>query len=159
MSKHEHAKPRKHEADRNRAFSWVRGFVVSWFCLAIGAAVLVAQQADRARTEALARRASERLQSLQREADRLASEERTILTELQKLELDRQLKAAELNQIDQDLKAVQTELQRSNARLEELRRAEAVEGPELRARIVEFYKLGKARYARLLLSAPDLRRV
>ena len=44
-----------------------------------------AQQNDRARTEALARQAGDRLQALQREADRLASEERTLLGDLRKL--------------------------------------------------------------------------
>ena len=43
------------------------------------AASAAAQQPDRARTEALARRAAERLQSLQREADRLANQERTLM--------------------------------------------------------------------------------
>src|SRR5947208_1038005 len=41
-----------------------------------------AQPPDRARTEALARRATERLQSLQRDADRLAAEERSLLNDL-----------------------------------------------------------------------------
>ena len=55
-------------------------------CLSIP--LLAAQQADRARTEALARRATERLQTLQREADQLASDERTLLNELRKLETE-----------------------------------------------------------------------
>src|SRR5690242_16906114 len=53
-------------------------------------AMVAAQQSDRARTEAMARRAAERLQALQREAERLASEERTVLGDLRKLEVDRQ---------------------------------------------------------------------
>src|SRR3989442_6746303 len=61
---------------------------------------VLAQQADRVRTEALARRATERLQSLQREADRLPSHEPTLLGDLRKLELERQIKAQELRQGD-----------------------------------------------------------
>src|SRR5204862_2127352 len=61
-----------------------------------------AQQTDRARTEALARRAAERLQSLQREADRLAAQERTLIGDLRKLELERQVKGEELKQFDRD---------------------------------------------------------
>src|SRR5438477_11001461 len=71
---------------------------------------VAAQQSDRARTEALARRAAARLQSLQREADRLASDERTLMGDLRKLEIERQLKTAELKQIDADAAKIQDEL-------------------------------------------------
>src|SRR5437867_6246320 len=72
------------------AVSAVSAFIVA-ACVA-----LAAQTSDRARTEALSRRATERLQALQREADRLASEERTIIGDVRKLEIERQLKAEEL---------------------------------------------------------------
>src|SRR5947208_7253929 len=64
---------------------------------------------DRARTEALARRATERLQALQREADRLASEERTLIGDVRKLEIERQLRAEELKGVDTDAASVQNE--------------------------------------------------
>src|SRR5215472_9866292 len=96
-----------------------------------------AQQSDRARTEALAARAGERLQALQREADRLASEERTVLGDLQKLEVDRQLKAAQLKQTDAEVAKVSAELDGLNARLATLQDADAASRPELRARLVE----------------------
>src|SRR5438552_10047625 len=120
---------------------------------------IVAQQADRARTEALARRAGERLQALQREADRLASDERTLLNELRKLEVDRQLKSEEVKRLDAEAAAVTDELNETTERMEALRTSEAAAVPELRSRIVEIYKLGQARYLRLLLSAPDLRQI
>ena len=123
------------------------------------AGVAGAQQADRARTEALARRAGERLQALQREADRLASEERTLLNDLRKLEIDRQLKSEELKQLDAEAASVRGELDATTERMEALQASEAAERPELRSRVVEIYKLGRARYVRLLLSAPDLRRI
>src|SRR5947209_5575661 len=53
------------------------------------------QEADRTRTEALARRATERLQELQQEADHLASEEGTLLGDLRKLDIQRQIAAEE----------------------------------------------------------------
>src|SRR5262249_37310848 len=62
----------------------------------------LAQQSDRARAEALARRATERLQSLQREADRLAAEERSLLNDVKKLEIERQIRAEELRRVDAD---------------------------------------------------------
>src|SRR5206468_11629768 len=116
-------------------------------------------QPERARTEALARRATERLQALQREADRLALEERTLLGDLRKLEIERQLRAEQLKQVDADAARVQAELGATAARIESLAAAERREQPELRARLIEIYKLGQARYLRLLLSTPDLRRL
>ena len=127
---------------------------------ALGAvALLAAQQPDRARTEALAARAGERLQALQREADRLASQESSVLADLEKLEIDRQLKAEQLKQIDAEAKTVTRDLDSLNTRLTSLQGEEAAARPELRARLVELYKLGEARYVRVLLSTRDLRRV
>ena len=113
--------------------------------------------AERARTEALARRATERLQALQREADRLASDERTVLGDLRKFEIERQLKAEELKRLDADAAKVQAELDQASARMESLQALARAELPELQARLVEIYKLGQARYLRLLLSTHDLR--
>src|SRR5581483_1545619 len=54
---------------------------------------------DRARAEDQARRASDRLEALKQEADRLASEERTLLTELRRLELDQAMKAQQVAKV------------------------------------------------------------
>jgi septal ring factor EnvC (AmiA/AmiB activator) len=118
-----------------------------------------AQTPERARTEALARRAAERLQALQREADRLASDERTLLGDLRKLEVERQIRADELKRVAADATKVQTELDDTGARLTTLQASSRAELPELQQRLVEVYKLGRARYLRLLLSTPDLRRL
>ena len=124
--------------------------------LAVVGTIAAAQTPDRARTEALARRATERLQALQHEADRLASEERTLLGELRKLEIERQLRAEELKTIDADAAKVQDELATTDQRVEALQSSARAAEPELRARLVEIYKLGRARYLRLILSTPDL---
>jgi septal ring factor EnvC (AmiA/AmiB activator) len=120
---------------------------------------LLGQQPDRARTEALARRAGERLQSLQREADRLASEERTLLGDLRKLEIDRQIKAEQLQQAAADVRAVQADLDATTERIDHLQQQDRAQRPDLRARLVETYKLGQGRYLRLLLGTSDLRRL
>lgn len=119
----------------------------------------VAQQPERARAEGLARRASERLQSLQREADRLASQERTLMGDLRKLELERQLKAEELKQVDADAANLEHELTGITGRIDALQQFERKGRPELSARLVDVYKLGQARYLRLLFSTPDLQRI
>src|SRR3954466_7279151 len=114
---------------------------------------------ERARTEALARRATERVQALQREADRLASEERTVIGDLRRLEIERQLKSDELKRVDVDAVKVQADLDATTARMTRLEDSSRAELPELQQRLVEIYKLGQARYLRLLLSTPDLRRL
>ena len=117
------------------------------------------QAPDRARTEALAKRAGERLVALQREADRLATEEGTLLNNLRKLEIERQIRAAELKDAEGAVAAVHREIATTTETIDELEAANTAEQPELNARLVEMYKMGKARYARVLLAAPDLRRV
>lgn len=119
----------------------------------------VSGQSDRARTEALAKRASDRLTALQREADRLAADERSLLSNLRRLEVERQIKAEELKQVDAEVAAVQKDLDQTRRQMTALQESEARVRPELRARLIEIYKLGRARYARLLLSTADLRRI
>src|SRR5690242_4156871 len=79
-----------------------------------------AQAPDRARTEALAKRAGERLVALQREADRLASEETTLLNGLRKLEVDRQIKAEELKRADADLAGIQADIESATRQIDTL---------------------------------------
>jgi septal ring factor EnvC (AmiA/AmiB activator) len=142
---------RNTQSGRFSAVSAVSAFIV------VASVLGLAQTPDRAQTEALARRATERLQALQREADRLASEERTILGELRKLEIERQLRAAEMKRLDGDAAKVEAELAATSERVQALQTSEQAEQPELRARLVEIYKLGQARYLRMILSTPDLR--
>jgi septal ring factor EnvC (AmiA/AmiB activator) len=129
----------------------------SWWLAVCGA--LLAQPPERARTEALARRATERLQALQREADQLASEEQTLIGDLRKLEIERQIKAEQFKQVDALLQEVATELTGTTDRMHQLEARDLAERPGLRARLVEIYKLGQGRYLRLLLSTADLRTV
>ena len=71
------------------------------------------------------RRATERVQSLQREADKLTADERTLLGDLRKLEIDRQIKAEELRQIAADGGRVAEELMANQRRTQELEAQEA----------------------------------
>jgi septal ring factor EnvC (AmiA/AmiB activator) len=128
--------------------------------IVVGAVVgLTAQTPDRARNEALARRATERLQALQREADRLASQARTLLGDLRKLEIERQLRAEDVKRVAADAAKVEAELAATAQRMQSLESSQRKEEPELRARLVEIYKLGQARYLRMILSTPDVRRL
>jgi septal ring factor EnvC (AmiA/AmiB activator) len=112
---------------------------------------------DRAQTEALARRASARIQALQREADALASQERTLLVELERLEVERRLRQEEFTKVGAEADAVTRELADTAARIRDLEQHEQTERPGVEQRLVDVYKLGRGGYLRMLLSVDDLR--
>lgn len=112
---------------------------------------------EKSRAEAAAKRANERIRALQQEADALASQEQTLLVELRKLEVERQLKVEQLAKIDRDLQDTQRKLADASARAEALRKAAEEERPEVEGRLVQLYKMGRAGYWRLMLDVDDLR--
>jgi murein hydrolase activator len=118
-------------------------------------AVVPAQTASQNRD--LARDAATRMRELQAEADRLAAETGTILTELRKLEIGRQIKAQELAKADAELKGVETALSEASARVAALDAERLAETPWVRERLVELYKRRQGGYLRLLLGTRDLR--
>ena len=122
-------------------------------------ALPLAQQADTDRRDALDRRASERLQSLRDEADRLAAEERTVLGDLRKLELERQIRSAELDRAREAAKGATLALAALDGQVDALTNQANAALPDLQARVVTLYKLGRGQYARMLLSASDLRQL
>ena len=104
-------------------------------------------------------RVNERIQALQKESDALASHEQTLLVELRKLEIDRQIKVEQLAQIDRDLTETQRKLADASQRAEALRKSADEQRPDVEARLVQLYKLGRAGYWRLMLDVEDLRSV
>ena len=125
----------------------------------VACCTLGAQQADRAQTDALSRRAADRLRSLHDEADRLTSQERTVLGDLRRLELDREIKTEEFRQAEADATAVTRELAALDAQVATIEQQEREDTPKLQARLVSLYKLGSGRYLRLLLSTTDMRKI
>ena len=125
--------------------------------LLLASGALGAQTADRARTESQARRANERLIALQREADALAREERSLLGDLRRLEVERDLRTEQLRQIEADAQKVGLELGNTGNQIAELEEAIEASRPILEARMVELYKLGSAGYVRLLFNVSDLK--
>jgi septal ring factor EnvC (AmiA/AmiB activator) len=121
--------------------------------------VTVSAQADRAQAEALSKRAAERLAALQREAEALASQEQTLLVELRKLEVDRQIKAERLAAIEAEAAGVQRQLDATTARAQALQGEADRQRPDVEARMVKLYKMGRAGYWRLLLDVDDLRQL
>jgi len=103
------------------------------------------------------RRASERLRALQAEAEQLLAAEKTLLVELRRLEVERDIRLEEQQEARTRLAAATAELATTNAHLETLERAQAAQVPGLAARLREVYKLGSGGYLRLLLSVDDAR--
>lgn len=138
----------------------VRGllFVAGLTCLGSAAAIGFGQT-DRARTEAQARRAAERLQALHREADALALQERTLLGDLRRLELEQQMRTDEATQADASLRQISDDLEVTTRRIQEVEAQDLSQQPGLDARLIELYKLGQGGYLRVLLSTEDLQGV
>lgn len=124
---------------------------IAILCLFMVGGVVSARQAATAE-----QRVAERLRALQKEAQALASEEQTILSGLRKLEIQRQMKTEELAAIEQDLRDTKTQLSEAVARADALRERADHDRPDVEARLVRVYKMGRAGYWRLLLDAEDL---
>lgn len=103
------------------------------------------------------RRASERLRALQAEAEQLLAAEKTLLVELRRLEVERDIRLEEQRDAEASLADATAELATTTAHLEALERAQAAQWPALAARLREVYKLGSGGYLRLLLSVDDVR--
>jgi septal ring factor EnvC (AmiA/AmiB activator) len=126
--------------------------------IVIGGVATLAQS-DRARTESQARRVNERLVALQREADALARQQRSLLGELRRLEVERDLRTGQLKQIEAEAKTVSLALGNMGNQIAELEERTAASRPIVEARMVELYKLGSAGYTRLLFNVADLKEV
>jgi murein hydrolase activator len=133
--------------------------VVAVTLLPFGAPAAPVQDGERARAQAAAQRAAERIRALQKESDALVAEARTLLADLRKLEIDRALRVEELAQIDAELADTRAALAETAARTTELEATAASERPLVETRLVQLYKMGRAGYWRLLLDTDDVRAV
>jgi septal ring factor EnvC (AmiA/AmiB activator) len=127
--------------------------------LAVTIVPLVAQTPapqERDRAAAAAKRTEDRLRGLQREADALAAQERTVLVELRRLEVERQISVERLTRIERDRADVQRKLDAAEARAATLAQTAAAQLPDVEARLAQLYKMGRAGYWRLLLNVDDL---
>jgi murein hydrolase activator len=134
------------------------------FSLAVALAVTTiatasAQAPNRAAVEAQAKRAAERIRVLQREADSLVATARTLLAELRKLELDRQIRAQEVAKAQADLELASTELATTETEVSRLNAAIERQRPVIASRLADVYRLGRPGYWRLLLDVDDLQSV
>lgn len=114
---------------------------------------------DKGGADAASQRAAERIRALQRESDALASQEQTILVELRKLEVERELKTEQLTATERDLADTKRKLTAAVSRAETLKNTAATERPIVEARLVRLYKLGRVGYWRLLLDFEHLQSI
>jgi len=117
----------------------------------------MAQSPDRAVTDATARRVNERIRALQAEADRLASQSRTLLGDLRQLEIQRDIAAETVKTANATLAQTQAALQQATDRLTALDQQRESQLPDLKVRLVDIYKRGRGGYARMLLDVHGMR--
>ena len=94
-----------------------------------------------------------------KEADALAAQERTLLADLRKLELERQISVEQLAKVERERADVQRQLDAAEAKAAALAETAAAQLPDVEARLVQLYKMGRAGYWRLLLDVDDLQAI
>jgi septal ring factor EnvC (AmiA/AmiB activator) len=97
-------------------------------------------------------RVRERRAALEKELVRMRGEERSLLGEVEQLELDLRLRTEELLEIQITLKRTRARLDATVARVRQLETSLAAARPALAAHARALYKLGEMSYVRLLLS-------
>src|SRR5258705_13309956 len=120
-------------------------------------AAAMAQSPDRPVTDATARRVNERIRALQAEADRLASQSRTLLGDLRQLEIQRDIAAETVKTANATLAQAQAALQQATGRLTALEQQREAQLPDLKVRLVHLYKRGRGGYAQMLLDVHGMR--
>ena len=94
---------------------------------------------------------------MQSEATRLTGDARTLVNDLRRLEVERNLRRAEALQAEAALSEATRALGRTTDRLEELERQRREQLPALKSQLVDLYKQGNLGYGRLVFGASSLR--
>src|SRR5689334_15715137 len=89
----------------SKPWRWSARLAVVVVVAAVAALTAQTPAPDRSAADAAAQRAAERIRALQRESDSLAKQERTLLVELRKLEVERALRTEELTAVERQLQA------------------------------------------------------
>jgi murein hydrolase activator len=122
-----------------------------FFCVCSVPAVVSTQESG------VAQRITDRIRALQREAERLAGQSRTLVGDLRQREIDREIKFEQLKQAEAGLSQAEKALETTTTRLSDLEVERINQLPELKTQLVDIYKRGRSGYARMLFSAGDLR--
>ena len=108
-------------------------------------------------TAAAAERGQKRIDALHREAEMLAGQERSLLGDVRKLEVERDLRLEEARRLDGQMVALAAQVAETGRQIEALNASVEAARPGLNARLVDVYKLGRPGYARVLLGVGDMR--
>jgi septal ring factor EnvC (AmiA/AmiB activator) len=114
-------------------------------------------QATPARTPKSAVAIQERLRLLKAESAGLLNQQRTLLVDLRRLDIDRQLKAAQIEETESTIGGLEVSLADKEQRIAQTEAALAAAKPAIRDRILRVYKLGRLGYTRLLLDLDNAR--
>jgi murein hydrolase activator len=125
-------------------------------CVVLALSAVIAAQSD---PKSQSDRVAARIRALQAESDRLAAQARTVFGELRRLEIDREIKQANLNTTQTALARVTADRDRVEKRLKVLEATRVAQTPAIRERLVELAKHGRAGYVQLLLASSDVRAI
>jgi septal ring factor EnvC (AmiA/AmiB activator) len=105
----------------------------------------------------MAKRVKARIEALQREADRLARQSRSLLGDMRRLEIERDLATEQVTAAEAAVKGAEADVVAVNRRLADVEQQRVNNLPDLKARFVETYKNGRGGYVRLLMGVRDVR--
>jgi septal ring factor EnvC (AmiA/AmiB activator) len=114
-------------------------------------------QASPARNPKSAAAIQERLRLLKAESAGLLNQQRTLLVELRRLDIDRQLKATQIEETESTIGGLEVSLADKQQRIAQTEAALSAAKPAIRDRILRVYKMGRLGYTRLLLDMDDAR--
>lgn len=118
---------------------------------------LAGQAPDLGRAGAEARRVNDRIRALQNEADALVGQSRTLLGDLRRLEIERQIQVERVREAEEAIAEGEAAVAQATADLARLEAQREAQLPDLQTQLVDIYKRGQAGYARLLLGSEGLR--
>jgi septal ring factor EnvC (AmiA/AmiB activator) len=121
------------------------------------AAALASAQDPAPSSDLQSRRVADRIRALQRESERLAGEARTLVGDLRKLEIERDLKTEQAKQATSQSAEAEQALRQTTDRLASLELQRLAQLPDMKQQLVDVYKRGRSGYARLIFSARDVR--
>jgi septal ring factor EnvC (AmiA/AmiB activator) len=116
-----------------------------------------ASSAAAARKSKSAAEIRDRLRLLKAESDGLHTQQRTLLVDLRRLDLDRQMKATQIEETESTIGGLEVSLADKAQRIAQQEAALAAAKPAIRDRILRINKLGRLGYTRLLLDMDDVR--
>lgn len=135
---------------------WCTGAKVQQCLMALALSVNLCAQTD---PGAQSDRAAARIRALQAEADRLAEQSRTVFGDLRRLELEREIKQAEVVKFETELRHVTIARDNAADHVATLEAIRVAQTPGVKERLVELSKRGRSGYVQLLLSSDDVRAV